>query len=233
MTVKPTLIGAPGQLPALGEEDQEMTTEDETLFVGACACCHLGPTVVSTTVRTKAGRVLRYNFGYRIEAVLGPASGLHWKLLASVPKALEERGLQAAVWKAFTSQLRSIDYKSSLGGCLGEFFCCFIGVHTLFCCCSLCTLRKRRVGAWDAEFRRWQADFNEILEPLGIFVKSRSVCNVGREERQSHVRRWLAFALGSEQVEKLKGEPHVEGDTDDWSLCGGINESELCMHPGY
>jgi hypothetical protein len=69
-------------------------------------------------------------------------------------------------------------------------------------------------------------------------VKSQSRCDAiyvsdgnGSVRKERHIERWFAFALTPEEAAKLKNEPHVVGDIENCSCCGGTNEYELCMHP--
>jgi len=43
--------------------------------------------------------------------------------------------------------------------------------------------------------------------------------------------RYFSFALTPEEGEKLVQEPHLNGDIEDHTCCGGVNEHDLCMHP--
>ncbi len=42
---------------------------------------------------------------------------------------------------------------------------------------------------------------------------------------------WLAFALSTEETEKLMLEPFLTGDIENFECCGGLNEGEFCVHP--
>ncbi len=67
-----------------------------------------------------------------------------------------------------------------------------------------------------------------------MFVKTRSVCvtETLQKGQARYIKHWLAFAIGPEEIAKLKSEPHVEGDVATGvSPCGSLpDESQLCMH---
>ena len=79
-------------------------------------------------------------------------------------------------------------------------------------------------------------DFNDnLLVSKGCFVKtqSNSWSTYDNNGRHRHFARWLAFALTEEESEKLKWEPHVNGEAEG-SCCDGPDEGEFCVHPlGY
>ncbi len=66
-------------------------------------------------------------------------------------------------------------------------------------------------------------------------MKTRSVCvSETRQKGQArYIKFWLAFAIGQQEIAKLKSEPHVEGDVSTMaSPCGSLpDEAQLCMHP--
>ena len=113
--------------------------------------------------------------------------------------------------------------------------CCFIPKAFV----SLLTLpwacKKNREG-WlrrDKLLREFQQKANRTLEPLGMYIKTRShmiVTYDSEGRRQRHVSYWLAIALTTEEVEVLKNEPHLSGIADNSERCGGVNERELCWH---
>ena len=73
-----------------------------------------------------------------------------------------------------------------------------------------------------------------MLEPKGSFCKTQSLCWVTRGsegEKQRHFHRWLAVAITPAAIAQLKSEPHLMGDIEECTCCGGINEHECCMHP--
>jgi len=229
--VQPQVVGQ----AQMSMDDDEVNSEGSKHKVGCCAPCGCGPEVPNTTVKTKDGSILRYNFVYRVEHCFGASPGLEKKHLDQVPEEIAKKGLQPHQWTEYTSQLRGINAIESSIGCCPVVLCCILTLPTLFCCCYLCKMHNADVLKWDQAFREWQAKFNMILEPLGMFVKSQSMCYVTRGskgEKQRHFHRWLAFALTPPQVEKLKAEPHLSGDIEDMECCGGIDEGKLCMHPG-
>jgi len=151
------------------------------------------------------------------------------------PLEAEVRG----IWEKFMGEkgsLMQLQRKylsmSKMPGCLLSML---LFILTLGLCCKrMCNERKRHLSEWDTAMRKWQADFNEELNPLGMSVKTQSNCVVtrgGNGEKQRHIERWFAFALTPEEGEKLAQEPHLKGDIEDHTCCGGVNENDLCMHP--
>jgi hypothetical protein len=117
-----------------------------------------------------------------------------------------------------------------LGGLAQLTFFCFLP--------CFCAGNKRTIKSWDEELREWQTSFNsEVFANKGYFCKTQSRCTVtysyngSSTQRNKHVERWLSIAFTPEEVQKLKDEFHILGDADDCSCLGGLNESELCMHP--
>lgn len=217
-------------------DDDEVNSKGSTHKVGCCAAFGYGPEVPNITVKTKDGSVLRYNFVYRVEQLFGVSPGLEKKLLDQVPEEIAKKGLQPHQWTEYTSQLRGINEIENKWGFCPSLLCVILSIPTFFCCCTLCKLYKEEILKWDQAFREWQAKFNMILEPLGMFVKSQSSGSEVHVNGQKvrHIHRWLAFALTPAQVEKLKSEPHLSGDIQNFQgCCDGLDESVLCMHQGF
>jgi len=96
-----------------------------------------------------------------------------------------------------------------------------------------CQEEPKNNGAWYHVDRR----IEEVLEPLGMFVKTRSRCTAywtsngeGGTSKNRMYGRWLAFALNPQQAAVLKAQPYLEGDIQG-GCCGGPNEFDLSMHP--
>mmetsp|Transcript_14041 Transcript_14041/g.34763 ORF Transcript_14041/g.34763 Transcript_14041/m.34763 type:complete len:306 (-) Transcript_14041:779-1696(-) len=101
---------------------------------------------------------------------------------------------------------------------------------TGFGCGHMFRRSKKRVLAWDADLRRWQAELNEKLLPYGLFVKTKSHCENPEEGGQREMARWLTVALTDEESKKLAEEDHVGGDVESCDQCGGVDEKVLCAH---
>lgn len=119
--------------------------------------------------------------------------------------------------------------RSCCGDCMS-----FVGVCLLPCFWrSRCVRRRHEIEAWDHELRAWQRDFNrEVLQPLGMFVKTQSRCDVmqDRNGRHRRIERWLAFSLTPDDSAVLESEPHLFGDIEG-PCCGGYDEHDVCVHP--
>uniref|UniRef100_A0A7S1VYT9 Uncharacterized protein n=1 Tax=Alexandrium catenella TaxID=2925 RepID=A0A7S1VYT9_ALECA len=222
------------------EDEEELDSEGEAHTVGCCAPCGCGPKVPNKTVRTRSGQILRYNLVYKVEACFGPGDGLQKDHMFNVPEAMAKMGVQNSTWCKQTIALKDVNAIENSIGCCPGLTCILLWSPILLltgcCCCYLCKHQAAKLRQWDAAFREWQANFNQILEPLGIFVKSQSMCYVthgSKGEKQRHIHRWLAFALTPGQITKLKAEPHLFGDIENNTCCNGIDENELCMHPGF
>lgn len=90
------------------------------------------------------------------------------------------------------------------------------------------------VKVWNCRLLAWQNEFNKVLEPLGIFCKSRSEHLIEGQESfiAPRIARWIAFALSPEEIESLKVEPHLSGICETGCvLCCEDDESHYCMHP--
>lgn len=185
-------------------------------------------------VTSKTGRVLRYNFLFEIRDCCGPSAGLAPEVLEKLPAAMDAKGLPDEVWAKFTARLQGINSKVSRLGACGACLSCIVAVPTLFCCGYLRVVRRRRLRAWDAALRNWQADFNQVLEAFGIFVKTQSKFTSRGVRYERKVIRWLAFALTAVQIRKLKAQPHLLGGPGDSQFCCGhcdFDDDAYCMYP--
>lgn len=62
--------------------------------------------------------------------------------------------------------------------------------------------------------KQWLKEFNEVLEPLGMYARTQRVnWDIDEGDDGSHV--WLSLALDADEVAKLKREPHLWEYTDD------------------
>ena len=81
--------------------------------------------------------------------------------------------------------------------------------------------------------RRWQSEFNTVLAPFGMHVKTQAF-KFG-SQAGCVVERWCAISLNMTETEKLKSEPYVMKGHGVQELrqypCGGFDENELCMLP--
>ena len=160
-------------------------------------------------------------------------------LLDEPPKELFQNGFARATYDEWTEKLHKIkkiraSKCKDLCGCL---LCVTFSCFTYY----FCKARKSEISAWDKALRAWQYDFNsQVLNLYGIYVKTKSSCSAtygaialatGIPRKDWYIERWIAFALEPEEITKLKSEPYLSGDIEDFGCCGGANESELCMHP--
>jgi len=101
------------------------------------------------------------------------------------------------------------------------------------CCCHLwtdCEMAQQR--RWDDDLRRWTAEFNKKLSPLGVYAKTQSF---GVEKEYSseahggsaaHIEAYIVVAVTADEIMKLKSEPNVLGYREDH-----LDRHEIAMHP--
>ncbi len=196
-------------------------------------CCRQAP-VKLVHATGEDGRIVRVNLLY---ATKGCCSNSGTGLLDEPPEELFVNGFRRDSFDEWIGRLESI--RHLMNPCCLD-LCCVSLLLCLPCFCPcFCSQAKKDTAKWNAAFQDWQDQFNrQILENCGIFVKTQSRCDAvyvsdanGSSRKERHIERWLAFALTPAEVAKLKNEPHVVGDIENWGCCGGTNESELCMHP--
>jgi hypothetical protein len=202
-------------------------------------CCRLSP----PREIIQNGRVERLNVMYRPSTwFCGRSPGMAGEDVYEVPYYLSKKGLSKAQWQEWTGKLREVNsHRSPICCSFLVFILLVLSVVGLCFLPFLCRMGRRRVEQWDTALRQWQADFNQVLAPLGIYCKTQSRCVVryvyvsngqgGTTQRQKHVERWVSFALSSASATSLRYEPHILGNADNLSCCGGFNEAELCCHP--
>jgi len=200
--------------------------------------CQKMAALETLALKSVGGKVLRLHVAFRVREPCGNCTGLTPEVLQHVPDCLASNGLSLPIWQDWTGRLVEINRLLYPAGC-------FIDAlkHCVLapCFCVSGKMDAGRIWAWDVALKQWQTDFNAILEPLGIFMKTQSL---GYKERggvgtpSRVLRRWLAFALSPKQIEELKNEPHINGcahtlhcpECPVW-LHGGVDEFALCMHP--
>ena len=80
----------------------------------------------------------------------------------NMPTPLSDRGLSQADWDEFVGErLTRIINGVAVGMC--DTTAC-----VLTCCVYMCTCRPRKQRMIRAETAEWKADFNKVLDPLGI-----------------------------------------------------------------
>jgi hypothetical protein len=154
-----------------------------------------------------------------------------------IPPQLAQLGVSEDEWESAIKRLgadvQSLKHcacnaESCVGNCLGLLSLCLLLP-------VLCAMAKKNNMVWDAAFRAWQANFNEkVLVPKGAFCKSQLMAWLierGGNNKQRFIACWVAFALQPQAVAHLKAEPHLFGDTKNFSGCNGVNELDCCMHP--
>lgn len=189
-------------------------------------------------LKSVGGKVLRLHLAFRVCEICATCTGLSREVLQDVPDCLSSRGLSPTLWQNWTGRLVEINRLLYPAGCCSDAL-----QHCVLapCFCVSGKMDADRILAWDADLKQWQADFNAILEPLGIFMKTQSLGYKQRGGTGTSTKvllRWLAFALTPKQIEELKNEPHVNGCTHTLhcpecpTWChGGVDEYALCMHP--
>eukprot|EP00762_Andalucia_godoyi_P008353 ANDGO_07380.mRNA.1 hypothetical protein EMIHUDRAFT_124914 len=189
-------------------------------------CCRQAPPKVLVYAN---GELKRVNVLYK---AVGCFSNSGTGLEPQIPDELFENGLTPEVFEEWAAKLEDIR-AIRVSGC-GQLARCMLFLVALPCFCRReCGKMRANIEEWDSAFRNWQSDFNtEVLEALGMFVKTQSKCDVFYDRNGKHriVERWLAFAMNPTDAEILRAEPHLAGDIES-GCCGGPNEHELCMHP--
>lgn len=198
-------------------------------------CCNPAPPSEQLDAE---GNVALIRLTYKIEDACGksePFSGKH--MPPNIPSQLAQFGVSEHEWasaiKRLEADVQSLRSGACTAGCWAGACLSILSLGIL--CPVFCAMRKKKVVAWDAAFRAWQADFNDkVLVPKGGFCKSQSLCWVTygpKGEKQRHHARWVAIALQPHAVTHLRAEPHLFGDIENHSCCNGVNEGELCIHP--
>ncbi len=203
---------------------------------GCCergGCCRQAPQKLVHTAG-EDGRIVRVNLLYEPSGCYSNSGN---GLADEPPDELFINGFRRDSFDDWIGRLEAM--RSLRSTCCFDCWCisCLICLPCFIPC--FCSKGKKSIEAWDASFRAWQDGFNtQILGNCGMFVKTQSKCDVifvpdgkGGVRKQRYIERWLAFALTPEEVAKLKSEPHMVGDIENCSCCGGVNESDLCMHP--
>eukprot|EP00747_Dinoflagellata_sp_TGD_P180322 gnl/TRDRNA2_/TRDRNA2_32576_c0_seq1.p1 gnl/TRDRNA2_/TRDRNA2_32576_c0~~gnl/TRDRNA2_/TRDRNA2_32576_c0_seq1.p1 ORF type:complete len:247 (+),score=50.87 gnl/TRDRNA2_/TRDRNA2_32576_c0_seq1:49-789(+) len=201
----------------------------------SCFCCKQGGCCSQAPPREviENGRVIRLNVLFNTgPGLFGRSRFFSDKDCEDVPFYLKKKGLSMQQWQQACNELMQVDpYQVPF-----IFFPLMIPVFLLIALCWFCLapLIKKKDLQKDKILREWQAKFNKVLEPLGIFCKTQSNCVErisSKGDKDRYIERWVAFSLDVEDAKRLKLEPHVQGKTENSSCCGGTNEADLCMHP--
>jgi hypothetical protein len=200
-----------------------------------CSCCERGGflrQIPKQLIRDESGRLIRANLMF---AAQNWCYGVGPGICDDIPEEfVTQYGLDKEVLSQWLYNRPIQINKRYRASCVCETLG-FLTQMTFFCFLPcFCAGKKRTIGAWDKELREWQASFNsEVLEKKGFFCKTQSKCTFvyRKDGRDKIIERWLSIAFTPEAVEALKAEFHILGDVDDCSCLGGVNESELCMHP--
>lgn len=147
-----------------------------------------------------------------------------------VPAILLEKGLKVSQWQSEVENLWGIN--RDRWTCCSTFRIFLLGMFTC-CLYNSYSLKRKQSIAIDVRLQNWQRLFNEKLEPLGIFCKTKSHCNAvyTKDGKQRYYYRWISFALTPTEIEKLKSEPHLTGDIENGTCCTCTDETDMCMHP--
>lgn len=95
--------------------------------------------------------------------------------------------------------------------------------------------KVNRLQTASDRLRQWQADFNQVLEPLHLFCKTHSSTTVALEEdllagvmlRVVTAQRLISFAYTSEAIEQLKEQPHTQ-----WSIDASVKSEDQDLMRG-
>jgi hypothetical protein len=187
------------------------------------------------------GRVMRLNVGCEHG---GPM--INDEDCKVVPFYLKKKGLTEEQWQTAMKELRSVDCfwgQGPMARCiLCPFGACFAFIYLgffLMLPCLFASLTRMMHMKMDKKLRRWQAHFNDVLMPLGMFCKTQSELtevttapvNGNGGKRSRWFARWVAFALDEKEIENLKNDPHVKGSLrTDCAMCGLMTDEDCCMH---
>lgn len=189
-------------------------------------CCRQAP--AKFVVEQESGTIVRINL---IISVRGCCKNEGSGLNDDAPEALFESGLSPL---EFSKWMLKLEQLSSLRNTICQDVCACFGYALLPCLWfSCCKRTAANVRKWNTALMDWQSEFSStVLKPLGMYCKTQSRCDVTYDKNGKHryIERWVAFALTPEESERLKLEPHLQGDIET-GCCGGVNEMELCVHP--
>jgi hypothetical protein len=172
--------------------------------------------------------VLRVNLRYR---PTGWFSTSGTGLGDRAPEELFHTGLTHSQFSAFMDELSEV--RAARRSIVGDTCGCLLATMLPCFCGMWCRGRRSSVYEWDRRLREWQTAVNETLIPLGMLVKTQSRCDIYYDRNGKHrrIERWIAFAMTALESDKLAAEPHLTGDIENTTCCGGYDESLLCMHP--
>lgn len=142
---------------------------------------------------------------YPMNACSSNSLGLREEDAENVPSELLERGITADQWRSFTKRLAAeVQPQAPCCGGLG----CFFATVTLFPLLCWC----RQNNNFQSTLSRWVQQLNsELLESHGMFASTQTVVYDAQYDKHHHHEElsWIAIALNSEEVSKLKQEPHI------------------------
>jgi hypothetical protein len=198
-------------------------------------CCNPAPPPEQLDAE---GNVALIRLQYNVQNSCGKSAPFSSKHMPpNIPSELAQFGVSEHEWTSAIKRLEADVQSLRSGHCTAG--CCAglcLGILSLGLLCPVFSaMHKKKVMAWDAAFRTWQADFNDqVLVPKGGFCKTQSLCWVtsgSNGEKHRHYTCWVAFALQPHAASHLKAEPHLFGDIEDHACCNGVAEAECCMHP--
>jgi len=199
------------------------------IFCGCCergGCCRQIPSkIICDSDKT----VIRVNLMFYPQRCFKRSEGI----VDHIPEELLMAGLTLEEVDEWL--IRRLQRANSIRNPICMDLCSCFGATLLFCFipCA-CKRNKSHLERWDKELREWQSDFNQqVLERKNMFIKTQSNCHVSYDKngKHRHTERWISIAVTQDEVERLKAEPHLQGDVENWSCCNGVDESSLCMHP--
>lgn len=207
-------------------------SELATTNTNCCGCANPMP----ARLQKEGEEDVKIHLKFSIEGCFTSTNPFEDDDMKFTPYQLFNRGVTDNEWKDHVQRLCRVN--NMRNGCCTY---CISGLVVLlvlpFCLPYYCKNDASKIKLWDNELRKWQNDFNEeCLIGLGMFCKTQSFCWVTtteKGEKERHFERWIAFALTPEHSERLKNEPHLSGDIDDYcaNCCGAYPESKCCVHP--
>jgi hypothetical protein len=199
------------------------------ILTGCCdrgGCCRQIP---SKIICDQDGQVIRVNLMFYPTRCFKQSEGI----VDNIPEELLKAGLTLdEVDEWFVRKLKNVGRKRN--PCCWD-ACSCIGAFAFFCFLPCACKRWRTyIENWNHDLIEWQVEFNEqVLSKKNMFVKTQSNCEVSYDKngKHRHIERWISIAVTADEVQRLKSEPHLYGDIENWGCCGGVDEDQLCMHP--
>eukprot|EP00744_Colponema_vietnamica_P024120 GILI01035104.1.p1 GENE.GILI01035104.1~~GILI01035104.1.p1 ORF type:complete len:237 (+),score=56.36 GILI01035104.1:71-712(+) len=117
----------------------------------------------------------------------------------NVPPQVAARGLQDTIWRDYMTRFRDNMRSGSLS---------IISIILLVCSVFGIPYLIYKWRAGNRFAASWQREFNTVLEPKGMFIKTQKTTVRINDDHEEHVH-WMALALTPEESAGLKQEDHV------------------------